>query len=73
MEWLKETFIIKLEQSSLYHFILKELKQIQSAFEFEEILEIGPQKSILESVKYEQGVSIVSELLIEKLDSIEFF
>ncbi|PKE47170.1 hypothetical protein CW690_09060 [Macrococcoides caseolyticum] len=72
-ELKKETFIIKSEHSSLYHFILKELKQIQSAFEFEDILEIGSQKSILESVKYGQGVSIVSELLIEKLDSIVVF
>lgn len=60
----KENFVIKNEHSSLYKYITNLLIIKKESFSFKSFIEIGSQRGILELVRKNYGIGIVSKLLL---------
>lgn len=82
--FVDETFIIKSKESSLFKFLIKKLKEQNSAIQFDDVIEINNQNSIVQAVSLGLGISIVSEMLLDneeilahvhavKLEKLDFF
>ena len=63
--FVDETFIIKSKESSLFKFLIKKLKEQNSAIQFDDVIEINNQNSIVQAVSLGLGISIVSEMLLD--------
>lgn len=82
--FVDETFIIKSKESSLFKFLIKKLKEQNSAIQFDDVIEINNQNSIVQAVSLGLGISIVSDMLLDneeipahvhavKLEKLDFF
>lgn len=63
--FVDETFIIKSKESSLFKFLIKKLKEQNSAIQFDDVIEINNQNSIVQAVSLGLGISIVSDMLLD--------